>query len=111
MASRGLTISGSGTVSTRTSWRPCQVNARIDALLDSGLGRGFAAPARRRRVGCDFARLHQRLEPVEGAPRVDVRRTREQLGDALADDSARGIVMHNESNHRPSVESCIEEFD
>jgi len=30
IASRGLTIFGSGTVSTLTSCLPCQVNARMD---------------------------------------------------------------------------------
>src|SRR4051812_23332795 len=92
IASRGLTISGSGTVSTRTSCRPCQVNARIDALLDPRLGGGFALAARRRGVGRDLARFHQRLEAAEIAARLDVRLALEQLGKALAEDSARRIV-------------------
>ncbi|MNL73199.1 hypothetical protein D3C87_1986310 [compost metagenome] len=44
MASRGLTISGSGTVSTRTSCLPCQVSARMEFVLDDQ-PRGAAAGA------------------------------------------------------------------
>src|SRR5215213_2486293 len=92
IASRGLTISGSGTVSTRTSCRPCQVNARIVSLLDPALGRGFALAGRGRGVGRDLARLHQLLEAAEVAARLDVRLALEQLGQAFPDDACRRIV-------------------
>src|SRR5436190_14711085 len=111
MASRGLTISGSGTVSTRTSWRPCQVNARIVALLDPRLGGGFAGAPGGRGVGRDLTGFHQRLEAPEIAAGLDVRLALEQLGNALADEPGRRLVADDEAYHRAAPWPRIQELD
>src|SRR5690242_2270697 len=97
IASRGLTISGSGTLSTRTSWRPCQVTARMSCSLNPCFGGAFGTARRRRRVHRHLARLHELLEPAEIAARLEARLSLKQFCDAAADGSARRVVAHQQS--------------
>src|SRR5690348_15156765 len=85
MASRGLTICGSGTVSTRTSFLPCQVNARMSLLLVDGL---FG----RERRGGNLAGLHELLEAAQLLARLDLRFAPEYLGEQLAERAGRRVV-------------------
>ena len=77
IASRGLTILGSGTVSTRTSCLPCQVSARIvrnsDLIAMKGKLLSVRAGRRVRRLrGCDLPGFHQLLEATKILSRLDL---------------------------------------
>ena len=76
MASRGLTICGSGTVSTRTSCFPCQVSARMDSPRRAGVGE-------RRLGGRDLAGLHELLEAAQFVARLNLRLAPEDLREQL----------------------------
>src|SRR5206468_11757041 len=92
IASCGLTISGSGTVSTRTSWRPCQVSARIGYSSDCRFGWSFGPTPGRTGIGRDLAGLDQLLEPAQIAARLHVRLALHDLRDSAAWQAAgRGI--------------------
>src|SRR5689334_3451005 len=104
MASRGLRISGSSTVSTRTSCLPCHASARISApLLQNDLRASVLLLfqiAPRPGGGRDLAGFHELLEAPEVAPRLDGGLSLEQLGDHLADEARRGIVENGDADHR-----------
>src|SRR3954451_4333798 len=111
MASCGLTIPGSGTVSTRTSWQPCQVSARIFARsLDLGLSCGLLAPGGTG-IGRHLPRFDQLLEAPEVAPRLEVRLALQDLGDRPARKAARRDVLHRQAHARTAPRREFEEFD
>src|SRR5690606_7228805 len=91
MASRGFTICGSGTVSTRTSCFPCQVSARI--AHPSAVRHGGA-----RCGGGDLAGLHELFEPTQFAPGLNARPPLEQLCRNAAHRSAGRIVGDHRLN-------------
>src|SRR3546814_17962291 len=101
MQSRGLTISGSGTVSTRTSWVPCQVRARMGVLLARAPCSASLGLAVLR--GGDLAGLQQHLQPLEVMPDLDLRLAPEELRDQPAERAARGDVL----DHRRDLGAAV----
>src|SRR5437870_12078213 len=100
IASRGLTISGSGTVSTWTLCRPCQVIARIGIpSLEVLLCRIFIAAGRPCGTG-DLAGLQILLESPEIAARLHVWFALEELSDPFAEPAGGRIIGKGGANHR-----------
>src|SRR3954468_23122469 len=100
MASRGFTISGSGTSMTSTLCLPCQVTARMIYNLLQGLfGGGFVLAARGAGGGGHLAGLEKLLEPPEVAPDLQVRLALQELGDPSADRPGGGIVGQGRADH------------
>src|SRR6056297_1241764 len=87
-ASRGLTISGSGTVSTRTSCRPCQVSARMTASS------GFFPIV----VGGDLAGFHEHLQALELAAALHRGHPLERRGDPFAQRAVRRNIGNERRN-------------
>src|SRR5688572_31843117 len=85
---------GSGTVSTRTSCLPCQVNARIGTpLVRRRLAHTRARPAVHPRRG-DLAGFHELLEASQIAARLNLGLALQEFRDQLAD-AARGRIVGN----------------
>src|SRR4051812_23189995 len=100
MTSLCCTISGSGTVSTLILRVPCQVTARIVALLSGWRAadvRRIGAPTRRRR---DLAGLHQLLELAQVFPHLAVGILAEQLRDHEAELPGRRLHVHHHLDGR-----------
>src|SRR3954469_24021979 len=87
IASCGLTISGSLTVSTRRSLTPFQHRARIGKSSSAGIGAGGGLALGRR----DLAGLGQGLEAGQRLVHQRARHEAEQLGDRLAQPAARRL--------------------
>src|SRR5262245_28773903 len=85
MASRGLRIFGSGTLSIWTRPVPCQQSAFMGFLL--------LAPGGLTLRGGDLARLHLPLEPAQVLTHLDVRLLAEQPGQGGADLPAGRVVL------------------
>src|SRR6185436_18603163 len=122
MASRGLTIPGSGTVATRTSCLPCQVNARIEVSSVKGDARGLVD---RRASGCvgatgyvgvhprggDLAGFHELLEAPQVAACLNLWLALEQPGDQLADGAGRRVVGDCRGHQRAASAGRIAKVD
>src|SRR3954467_11325041 len=104
MASRAFTICGSGTVSTRTSCLPCQVNARMSFLLGDGLfGRDGG--------GGQLAGLHELLEAAQLLARLDLGLAAEHLGKQLAQRAGRRIIGNGHGDDGAATVRGIAEFN
>src|SRR3954447_14134294 len=87
IASCGLMISGSLTVSTRRSLTPFQHRARIGKSSSAGIGAGRGPAVGRGHL----AGLGQALEAVQRLVHQRARHEAEQLGDRLAQPAARRL--------------------
>src|ERR1700712_1781569 len=103
IASRGLRISGSSTVSQRTSCLPCQVIAFI-GLFPFALGEVALIAG----AGGDFAGFHELLETVQVAPRLKPRFALEQLGDQRADRTTGWVVGDRRAHDRAALARVAE---
>src|SRR4051812_18569948 len=104
MASRGLRISGSGTVSMRTSCFPCQASARIESILL------FIKLGARPGGGGNLPRLHQLLETAEIAARLNCGFALKHLGDQLSD-HARGRIIKQRGGYDRAARTRVAEID
>src|SRR6187200_1112328 len=95
MASRGLRIFGSGTLSTRTSLVACHTKAFITppalVVVEDRLPSARLAHGRR-----DLAGLQQLLEAAQIFPDGLVRLVTQHPGDRRADPPGRRVVLHVE---------------
>src|SRR5579883_228767 len=86
MTSCGLTISGSGTVSTRRSLTPFQHRARMpNLLMIASACRGIMLER------WDFARLDQALEPAQRLLGCHFRQHRQRARRSTTERAARGV--------------------
>src|SRR4051812_15316778 len=111
MASRGLTISGSGTSMTSILCFPCQVTARIFFFLLQGLfGGGFVLALGGARRAGHFAGLEELLEPPQVAADLQVRLALQEFGDPLADAPSRRIICEGRADHRSALWRGVEKL-
>src|SRR6185369_15975511 len=110
MASRGFTICGSGTVSTRTSCLPCQVSALMHAPDRFEKRVSGARCCGRRLGGRDLAGFHELLEAAQISARLHVRLALEELGNELAECAARRVVENRGGHLRATAARRLAEL-
>src|SRR3712207_4973044 len=108
--SRGLTISGSGAVSTRRAVTPCQGSARISRSPSSGVrggGIGVGPSQGRRR---DLAGFQELLQPAQVVVGLLARLLAPQLGEQAARLPGRRLVGDGGPHLRPTVARGAQEL-
>src|SRR6185436_16375529 len=101
IASRGFRIFGSGTDSTRTSWRPCQQSARM----------ALAAAARLTRGGRRLAGLEQRARLAQRVDDQALRRAAHDAREHRAERAAGRHVLEPCGDDRAASPGSVAQFE